>query len=348
MDSLRAWLCPTPAHRVRVIEASARIGKARLIIAGSIGLGVIAGAPWNGLWTLALFIPAGAHLVTMDRWIKRSASPELVAFGTLVAMVAVLAVAAAGTGGPDSPVLPWLALVPAMSTLRFRFEVCVALSGLAALTIAGVGFGVDYSGALDYPVPMIAAVVMVANIVGVCSALMFGELEHRDRAVLDPLTGLLNRAALDTRVEEIEQQAHLTDGAVAIVLLDLDHFKAVNDQLGHERGDAVLRDAAYEMRKSLRTFELAYRIGGEEFLLMLPGADLETGLDIAERIRARLALARPGDVQLTVSAGVAAAQGVDVCYESLFRAADLALLDAKRSGRNCVVAAGASQAVVAA
>jgi diguanylate cyclase (GGDEF)-like protein len=189
---------------------------------------------------------------------------------------------------------------------------------------------------------------MVANIVGVCSALMFGELEHRDRAVLDPLTGLLNRAALDTRVEEIEQQAHLTDGAVAIVLLDLDHFKAVNDQLGHERGDAVLRDAAYEMRKSLRTFELAYRIGGEEFLLMLPGADLETGLDIAERIRARLALARPGDVQLTVSAGVAAAQGVDVCYESLFRAADLALLDAKRSGRNCVMAAGASQPAVAA
>ena len=348
MDSLRAWLCPTPAHRVRVIEASERIGKARVIIAGAIGVGVVAGAPWNGLWTLALFIPAGAHLVTMDRWIKRSGSPELVAFGTLVAMMGVLAIAAAGTGGPDSPVLPWVVLVPAMATLRFRFEVSVALSGLAALTIAGVGFGVDYSRALDYPVPMIAALVMVANIVGVCSALMFGELEHRDRAVLDPLTGLLNRAALDTRVEEIEQQAHLTDGSVAIVLLDLDHFKAVNDELGHERGDAVLRDAAYEMRKSLRTFELAYRIGGEEFLLMLPGADLETGLDIAERIRARLALARPGDVQLTVSAGVAAAKGVDVCYETLFRAADLALLDAKRGGRNCVMAAGAPQAAVAA
>jgi diguanylate cyclase (GGDEF)-like protein len=195
---------------------------------------------------------------------------------------------------------------------------------------------------------MIAALVMVANIVGVCSALMFAELEHRDRAVLDPLTGLLNRAALDTRVEEIEQQARLTDGAVAIVLLDLDHFKRVNDEFGHERGDAVLRDAAYAMRKSLRTFELAYRIGGEEFLLLLPGADLETALDIAERIRARVALARPGDIHLTVSAGVAAAEGDSVCYETLFRAADVALLEAKRDGRNRVIAAGAAQAAVAA
>ena len=74
MDSLRAWLCPTPAHRVRVIEASARIGKARIIIAGAIGAGVLAGAPWNGWWTVALFVPAGLHLVTMDRWMERKMS----------------------------------------------------------------------------------------------------------------------------------------------------------------------------------------------------------------------------------------------------------------------------------
>ena len=61
------------------------------------------------------------------------------------------------------------------------------------------------------------------------------------------------------------------------MLLDLDRFKRVNDEYGHERGDAVLRDAAYEIRKSLRSFELVYRIGGEEFLLLLPGADLESG-----------------------------------------------------------------------
>jgi diguanylate cyclase (GGDEF)-like protein len=284
----------------------------------------------------------------MDRWMERSETPELVAFGTLLTMLLVLVAAAGGTGGSVSPVLPWFALVPAMATLRFRLAVSVTLSVVASLLIVGVGFAVDGEAALDQPVFMICALVMVANIVGVSTALMQGELEHRDRAVLDPLTGLLNRASLASRASEIEQQAQVTGGDLALVLLDLDRFKAVNDELGHDRGDAVLRDAAYEMRKSLRTFELAYRIGGEEFLLLLPGADLEMGLDIAERLRARLALAQPGGVHMTVSAGVSAASGSQVSYERMFREADAALLRAKREGRNLVMAADAPRAVVAA
>lgn len=348
MESLRAWLCPTPAHRVRVVEASARIGKARVVIVGAIGAGVLVAAPWNGWWTLALFVPAGLHLVTLDRWMERSDRPELVPFGTLLTMLLVLVVAAVGTGGPGSPVLPWFAIVPAMATLRFRLAVSVALAGVSALLILGIGFAVDPAAAVDNPVPMIAALVMVANIVGVSSALMWGELEHRHRAVLDPLTGLLNRASLESRATEVEQQARLTDSAVSVVLLDLDRFKRVNDEYGHERGDAVLRDTAYEIRKSLRSFELVYRIGGEEFLLLLPGADLETGLEVAERVRMAVATARPGDLDLTLSAGVAVATGHDVSYHELFRAADRALLDAKREGRDRVIAAAAPRAAVAA
>lgn len=330
------------------MEASARIGKARVVIAGAIGAGVIVGAPWNGWWTLALFVPAGLHLVTMDRWMERSDRPELVAFGTLVTMLLVLVVAAAGTGGPASPVLAWFALVPAMATLRFRLTVSIALAVVAALLILGVGFAVDPARAVDNPVYIITALVMVANIVGVCTALMWGELEHRDRAVLDPLTGLLNRASLESRATEIEQQARLTDSAVSVVILDLDRFKRVNDEYGHERGDAVLRAAAYEIRKTLRSFELVYRIGGEEFLLLLPGADLDTGLEVAERVRMAVATARPGELDLTLSAGVAVAAGHDVRYQELFRAADRALLDAKREGRDRVVAASAPRAVAAA
>jgi diguanylate cyclase (GGDEF)-like protein len=348
MESLRAWLCPTPAHRARVVEASARIGKARIVIAGAIGAGVLLGAPWNGWWTLALFVPAGLHLVTMDRWMERSDRPELVAFGTLLTMLLVLVVAAAGTGGPESPVLPWFALVPAMATLRFRLTVSITLASVAALLILGVGFAVDPTRALDNPVYLITSLVMVANIVGVSSALMWGELEHRDRAVLDPLTGLLNRASLESRSAEIEQQARLTDSAVSVVILDLDRFKRVNDEYGHERGDAVLRDAAYQIRKALRSFELVYRIGGEEFLLLLPGADLDAGLEVAERVRMAVATARPGDLDLTLSAGVAVAVGQDVRYQELFRAADRALLAAKREGRDRVVAAVEPRAVVAA
>ena len=348
MESLRAWLCPTPAHRARVLEASARIGKARVVIAGAIGAGVLLGAPWNGWWTVALFVPAGLHLLTMDRWMERSERPELVAFGTLLTMLCVLVVAAAGTGGPHSAVLPWFAIVPAMATLRFRLAVSIALAGAAAVLIVAVGFAVDPAAAADNPVVMIAALVMVANIVGVSSALMWGELEHRDRAVLDPLTGLLNRASLESRAAEIEQQARLTDSAVSVVIVDLDRFKRVNDEYGHETGDAVLRDAAYEIRKSLRSFELVYRIGGEEFLLLLPGADLDAGLEVAERVRVAVASARPGDLDLTLSAGVAMGTGDGVSYEELFRAADRALLDAKREGRDRVVAATAPRVAVAA
>jgi diguanylate cyclase (GGDEF)-like protein len=117
--------------------------------------------------------------------------------------------------------------------------------------------------------------------------------------VLDPLTGLLNRASLDSREVEIEQQARLTGGSVSLVLVDVDGFKRINDTYGHERGDAVLRDTAYEIRKSLRSFELVYRIGGEEFLVMLPGVDLTDAVQIAERLRGSVAAARPGELELT-------------------------------------------------
>jgi diguanylate cyclase (GGDEF)-like protein len=172
------------------------------------------------------------------------------------------------------------------------------------------------------------------------SALMEGELEHRDRAVLDPLTGLLNRASLDARVLEIEEQAHLTGGAVSLIVLDLDGFKRVNDTFGHKRGDAVLRDVAYEIRKSLRSFELVYRIGGEEFLVLLPGVDLSEALEIAERVRHSVEEARPGELDLTISAGVATDAGGHITYDELFRQADVALLEAKRRGRNRVETAG--------
>lgn len=139
---------------------------------------------------------------------------------------------------------------------------------------------------------------------------------------------------------EIEQQARLTGGAVSLVVLDLDRFKRVNDTHGHGRGDVVLRDVAYEFRKSLRSFELVYRLGGEEFLVLLPGVELSEAVEIAERMRRSLAEARPGGLELTVSAGVAAGSGGEIRYEELFRAADRALLEAKRGGRNRVHAAG--------
>jgi diguanylate cyclase (GGDEF)-like protein len=199
---------------------------------------------------------------------------------------------------------------------------------------------VDTQAVVQDPTRLISAVALLIAVTAITSALMEGELEHRDRAVLDPLTGLLNRASLASRVIEIEEQAHLTGGAVSVVVLDLDGFKRVNDTHGHDRGDSVLRDVAYEIRKSLRSFELVYRIGGEEFLVLLPGVELSEAVRIAERARDAVADARPGGLDLTISAGVAAGSGGDISYEKLFRAADGALLDAKRAGRDRVAVAG--------
>jgi diguanylate cyclase (GGDEF)-like protein len=204
----------------------------------------------------------------------------------------------------------------------------------------GVCVAVDLQAVVSDPTRLISTLTFLIAITAIMSALMEGELEHRDRAVLDPLTGLLNRASLGARVVEIEEQAHLTGGAVSLIVLDLDRFKQVNDTHGHERGDAVLRDVAYEIRKSLRSFELVYRIGGEEFLVLLPGVALPEALDIAERVRHSVEQARPGDLDLTVSAGVAADSGGHIRYDQLFRAADRALLEAKRAGRNRVETAG--------
>jgi diguanylate cyclase (GGDEF)-like protein len=102
----------------------------------------------------------------------------------------------------------------------------------------------------------------------------------------------------------------------------------------------VLSDIAYEIRKSLRSFELVYRIGGEEFLVLLPGVDLSEALEIGERMRHSVEDARPAGLDLTISAGVATNAGGHITYDALFRAADTALLEAKRAGRNRVETAG--------
>jgi diguanylate cyclase (GGDEF)-like protein len=188
-------------------------------------------------------------------------------------------------------------------------------------------------------VPLIADLALLAGVVSIVWALQAAELHHRDEAILDPLTGLLNRHALVPRFLEISYQARLTGQPVCLVLCDVDAFKQVNDEHGHDRGDAVLRDIAYELRKRLRSFELVYRLGGEEFLIVLPGIGLQAGQEVAERLREAVEQARPTDIPITISLGVSAARGAQVDYDTLFKAADEALYEAKRTGRNRVVAA---------
>jgi diguanylate cyclase (GGDEF)-like protein len=335
-----SWLCPTKHDRARALEAGDRVRRARSIAAAACAVALVGTIPWLGWWSLPLLGIVALNLGTLDWRIGRSERPEWVAARSMLLVLAVLTACAALSGGHDSPVLPWLIFPCITAAARFRPRVVFVAALITAVAMVGMSLAVDPTGLIDDPSRLFMAVTLLVGVTALASALMHGELEHRDRAVLDPLTGLLNRASLESRVAEIEQQARVTGGAVSVVLLDLDRFKRVNDECGHERGDAVLRDTAYEIRKSLRSFELVYRIGGEEFLVLLPGVEKPDALDIAERVRQAVAGAHPGDLDLTISAGVACAAGYGVCYEELFRAADVALLTAKREGRDRVVASG--------
>jgi diguanylate cyclase (GGDEF)-like protein len=167
---------------------------------------------------------------------------------------------------------------------------------------------------------------------------MRSDIQHRSDAVLDPLTGMLNRNALKVRVQELTQQSAVTGEPIGLIIGDLDHFKQINDTHGHSVGDAVLKEVAYLMRKQLRAFDLAYRLGGEEFLILLPGSDLAHAEDLAERLRARVGVENvAGGIGVTMSFGVSAS-GPDepFDYTTVFARADAALYRAKSDGRDRV------------
>jgi diguanylate cyclase (GGDEF)-like protein len=334
-----SWLCPTELDRSRVIDANERVRTIRRVGSGAVGAALVISAPWLGWWTLILFALSALNFVTVDRRLRTSAHPERVSVYAILITMLLIGVGVALSGGSRSPILPWMVLPAGMVAARFRPQVVIAALLLTVAMILLTTIGVHPQWALENPVPLIATLALLAVVVSIVWALQAAELHHRDEAILDPLTGLLNRHALVPRFLEISHQARLTGQPVSLVLCDVDGFKAINDEHGHDRGDAVLRDIAYELRKRLRSFELVYRLGGEEFLIVLPGIGLQAGLEVAERLREAVEQARPTDIPITISLGVSAANGAQVDYDTLFKVADEALYEAKRAGRNRVVAA---------
>ncbi len=165
---------------------------------------------------------------------------------------------------------------------------------------------------------------------------------YRRAALLDPLTGVNNRRGFDAEAGEMLARAARSGSATALLLLDLDHFKAVNDKWGHMAGDAALRAVAEAVVAELGEEDLLGRLGGEEFAVALPDRRIDQARRVAERIRKRIAAlvirACEVDIRLTVSIGVAGMRHT-ASLEALLREADAALYRAKSSGRNRVEAA---------
>jgi diguanylate cyclase (GGDEF)-like protein/PAS domain S-box-containing protein len=169
------------------------------------------------------------------------------------------------------------------------------------------------------------------------------EAELHEMATTDLLTGLPNRRHFMARLEEeLARVLRLEHQLAAVLMIDLDHFKQVNDNFGHAVGDSVLRHFAALMREGLRKIDTGGRIGGEEFAIILPGADGDAARTFAERLRHKteqtpLTLASQTTIPLTVSIGIAAIDAADASPDAALVRADEALYRAKSMGRNRVV-----------
>jgi diguanylate cyclase (GGDEF)-like protein len=334
-----SWLCPTELERSRVVDANDRVRMIRLVGSAAVGVALLISTPWLGWWTFVLFSLSVLNFLNVDYRIDKSAHPERVSAWAIVITLLLIATGAVLSGGPKSPALPWLVLPAGMVAARFRPKVVIAGLVLTVFVILAASLGADPRATIADPVPVFSTLALLTGVVSIVWALQAAELHHRSEAILDPLTGLLNRHALAPRFIELTLQARLTRQPVSLLLCDIDNFKAINDAHGHDCGDGVLRDVAYTLRKHLRSFELVYRLGGEEFLIVLPGIDGPAGLEVAERLRSAVQEIRPVGIDVTVSFGMSAAAGGEVDYDTMFKAADSALYEAKHAGRNCVVAA---------
>ena len=163
-----------------------------------------------------------------------------------------------------------------------------------------------------------------------------------EEAEIDPLTRVANRRGFERALALELERTHRYDRPCALVLVDLDDFKAVNDQFGHATGDAVLRTLAAVLRRCTRTVDLPARLGGEEFALLLPETDLAGAIRTAERVRRRLETTTtpvPGGDPIVVTASLGVATGTrDVTSDELLDRADVALYAAKNAGKNRVEA----------
>jgi diguanylate cyclase (GGDEF)-like protein len=295
-------------------------------------------SPWSGWWTVGPLVLAVALSRLAEGQIDVASRPEYWMFGGWAGVEAIIALSVALA---DEPAMLSLLAIPVV-TLSARFSshgIWAGVSIAAGLTV-GVGFVTDASGITESPPLLIAPLAVIFAAALLSTALMRSDIEHRSKSALDPLTGLLNRTSLDTRVREVEEQSRLTREPSGVAVLDLDGFKQINDSCGHAAGDGILKEVAYRLRKELRSYDLIYRLGGDEFLILLPGGDLADAKRIGLRARSIVGsvLADPrvpvtAAIRVSASCGVSASvRGEPFDFKVVSGSADRALYNAKQSG----------------
>lgn len=219
--------------------------------------------------------------------------------------------------------------------------------GSEARLLRGLDLGVN-----DYLVRPIERSEMMARVRTQITRRRYAEhlrsrlVESVELSVKDPLTGLYNRRYMECHLKTLVEEASGTAHPLSILVIDIDHFKQINDTHGHDTGDTVLREFSNLILGNTRGVDLVCRMGGEEFVIVMPDTDLRLACHVGERLRSSIAampfpVAGKQDVRITASLGVATLESRADTPASLFKRADKALYSAKHAGRNRVVSEAA-------
>jgi len=227
--------------------------------------------------------------------------------------------------------------------LRYRTSSFISVPLRGSSGVLGVINVSDRRDGRPFDISDLRTIVALGAVAGLAldRALAYEDARASARvAAVDPLTGLFNRRHFHTRLEEEVERARRQSSPLTLLMLDVDHFKQLNDRLGHLVGDAVLRVVGEVLRRSVRLFDVCARVGGDEFAILMPGSGEESTRHVAERIREGVEDSRPpggpwsDDLRVTTSIGIATFAGG--AGEELVGRADQALYAAKRDGRNRV------------
>ena len=226
---------------------------------------------------------------------------------------------------------------------RYRTDSFIAVPITAGRTVLGVICVADHVDDRPFSREDLAVLRTLAAPAALALSRERARLDAHDfaqAAIIDPLSGLFNRRYFHERLEEELDRARRHSTTVALLMIDVDNFKSINDRFGHLAGDLVIRSVGDILKRSVRKFDLCTRFGGEEFAIVMPGSTPESSASVAERIRQRIEAFKPSETELTelrvtASIGMAVSEGASA--RELIARADQALYEAKRAGKNRLV-----------
>ncbi|MBJ7330894.1 MAG: GGDEF domain-containing protein [Solirubrobacteraceae bacterium] len=345
-----SWICPDHASRARFITMHHRMLRVAqvtgLILTAALLPGLI-GAPHPLLAATVIAIGLVQYGAT-QLFVPRFERPELWAFTSFIVLLCMITAGVMFAGRvPDGGMLVLVWPIIGMAT-RLPTRAITLATALAVGLTAGAWLATDAERILRDPAPLTVVAALLVTSAALVTTLRNSDAANHSAAISDPLTGTRNRTALDQRITQLEDSGEVSASGLAIIVLDIDHFKRVNDEHGHDGGDDVLRSVADTLAGILRPRDELYRLGGEEFVVLLPETAIVAAHAVAERLADAVRDEPQAACRVTISAGVAACHaGESFSWRRTYRRADTALYAAKEQGRDRVCIDGGHEVVAA-